>query len=140
MHTAFCRLFSYLATTSFLLVYLSIMTDIVRTLRCTSRSICADFIVLSDNYRFSVSHFLPPFRFKLLCCFLQNFLEQLCLAPELLFNTYTQKKTYSILMTQEVRQYPKKTMQTEYVCIDRRTPSKSIFFSVLWRFPEFRSA
>ena len=92
MHTAFCRLFSYLATTSFLLVYLSIMTDIVRTLRCTSRSICADFIVLSDNYRFSVSHFLPPFRFKLLCCFLQNFLEQLCLAPELLFNTYTQKK------------------------------------------------
>ena len=26
------------------------------------------------------------------------------------------------------------------LCIHKRTPSKSIFFSVLWRFPEFRSA
>ena len=43
------------------------------------------------------------------------------------------KKAYPAALTQEVRQYPKKTMQTEYACINRSTPgsrSFSLYFGV----------
>ena len=47
-----------------------------------------------------------------------------------------QKKDVLHFMTSEVRQYPKKTMQTEYVCTDRRTLQSNRFYSWVLAFSE----
>lgn len=55
----------------------------------------------------------------------------------ILFYLSQYKKTYPVYITQEVRQYPKRSCK-QSTFVNTQTHSKQIDpFSVLWRFPEY---